>query len=134
MPEKMNLEMATEGLKQPDSIRKLKNESRAAAEDTRALFGRRPKIDLCLDECVAWIKKQEYEPHLETELISAVSKYPHSALRSFMRTLPQQISRINRARRQREGVLKAKEKPQPIVSDEPPPLKSSDLGDPFGPP
>lgn len=130
----MNLEMATEGLKQPDSIRKLKNESRAAAEDTRALFGRRPKIDLCLDECVAWIKKQEYEPHLETELISAVSKYPHSALRSFMRTLPQQISRINRARRQREGVLKAKEKPQPIVSDEPPPLKSSDLGDPFGPP
>jgi hypothetical protein len=131
----MNLEVATEGLKQPDSIRRLKNESKAAAEDTRALFGRRPKIELCLDECIAWIKKQEYEPHIETELISSVSKYPHSALRSFMRSLPQQVSRINRARRQREGVLKAKpESPPPPVSNEPPPLQSSDLGDPFGPP
>lgn len=134
----MKLEMATENLKQPDSLRRLKSESKAAAEETRALFGRRPKIELCLDECVAWIQKQEYEPHIETELISAVSKYPHSALLSFMRSLPQQISRINRARRKKEGVLREKkgeEAPAPIpVSNDPPPLKSSDLGDPFGPP
>lgn len=99
MAEKMDLSL--QKMHPGSSIRKLIAESQASG--TERPFNRRPGVPLTLRECIKWIKEGDYEDYIENNLISSVSRYPHSALLKFMQSIPSQISRIKKERRERDG-------------------------------
>jgi hypothetical protein len=138
MPEKVSLEIGTESA-DSGSIEKLKAESKAAAQDTVLMMDRRPRVELCLDECIEWIKKQTLEDYIERGLIRAASRCPHSALTYFMQTIQQEITRIVKSRKKKYGKKesspkKQSPKPKEEVRKSVPAFSSAEFPEDFGAP